>query len=162
MTKYLPYFIYFWLIAMHQVFLADVTSIFGAKINLAVLIVLLVAVYKTEITAVWFGLFVGIIGFAGITEISAWHALVMALIGLIGFHLKEKMNLDSLFARVSFIFCGVFVHNIILLLLEINEGFLSSVANYALTGAFYTTIIGMIFFLIKDGIFTYEKTKSIF
>lgn len=162
MTKYLPYFIYFWLIAMHQVFLADVTSIYGAKINLAVLIVLLVAVYKTEITAVWFGLLVGIIGFAGVTEISAWHALVMALIGLIGFHLKEKMNLDSLFARVSFIFCGVLVHNIILLLLEINDGFLSSVVNYALTGAFYTTIIGMIFFLIKDDIFTFEKTKSIF
>ncbi len=162
MTKYIPYLLYLWLIAMHQVFLADVTSIFGAKINLAVLIVLLIAMYKKEVTATWFGLLVGLIGFAGITEISAWQTLAMALIGLIAFHLKEKMNLDSLFARVSLIFGGVLVHNIILLLLEVNDNLFGSIIQYAITGAVYTTIIGTIFFLIKDGIFTFEKTKTIF
>lgn len=162
MTKFIPFLLYFWLIAMHQVFLADVTSIFGAKINLAVLIVLLIAMYKTEIAATWFGLFVGLIGFAGITEISAWQTLAMALIGLIAFHLKEKMNLDSLFARVSLIFGGTFVHNIVLLLLELNDNLFISILEYALTGAIYTTIIGTIFFLIKDGIFTFEKTKTVF
>ncbi len=161
-TKFIPYFLYFWIIAMHQVFLADVTSIFGAKINLAVLIVLLVSMYKSEITSVWFGLCVGIIGYAGITELSPWHVLVMASIALAAFHIKEKMNLDSLLARVSFIFCGVLVHNIIVLVLEVNDGFLIYVVRYALPGAIYTTIIGTIFFLIKDGVFTFDKTKSIF
>ncbi len=162
MTKLIPYLLYFWLIAMHQVFLADVTSIFGAKINLSVLIVLLVSMYKTETTSVWVGLCVGIIGFAGITNISAWYALEMALIGLSAFHIKEKMNLDSLFARVALILGGTFIHNIIVLLIEINDGLLISIVRYALTGAIYTTIVGTIFFLIKDGIFTLKKTKSIF
>ena len=147
---------------MHQVFMKDITSIFGAQINLAVLVVLLVSMYKSESTSLWFGLCVGIIGFGGIAEISAWQALIMALIGLISFHIKEKMNLDSLFARFSLIFGGVLVHNIILVLIELNDAILLSILQYALTGAVYTTIVGTIFFLIKDGIFTFEKTKSIF
>ena len=162
MTKFIPYFLYLWLIAMHQVFLADVTSIFGVKINLAVLIVLLVSMYKSEIISVWFGLCVGIIGYAGITELSPWIALVMAVLGLTAYHIKEKLNLDSLLARVSLIFGGTLVLNIILLVLEVNDGFLISMAKYALPGAIYTTIIGTIFFLIKDNVFTFDKTKSIF
>ncbi len=162
MTKLLPYFIYFWLIAMHQVFLADVLSIFGAKINLVAMIVLLVAMYKTEISATWFGLCVGIIGFGGITEISAWQALIMALFGLIGFNIKETLNLDSLFARLSLVFSGVLLHNIIMILIELNENILISILNSAITGAVYTTLVCSLFFLIKDGIFTFEKTKSIF
>ena len=162
MIKYIPYFLYFWLIAMHQVFMADITSIIGAKINLAVLTVLLVSMYKSESTSLWFGLCVGIIAFGGITDISAWQALIMALIGLTSFHIKEKMNLDSLFARVCMIFGGVLTHNIILVLFELNDNILMSILRYALTGAVYTTVVGTIFFLIKDGIFTFQKTKTIF
>ena len=160
MTKYIPYLIYLWLIAMHQVFLSDVTSIFGAKINLAVLIVILIAMFKTEISALWFGFIVGIVGFVGMSEIT--HALIMALLGVIAFQLKERMNLESLFAKIMLILGGVLLHNIILLFIELNDGYIQALLTKAFPGAVYTIVIGWIFFLFKDEKLTLRKIKSIF
>ncbi|KAA3635155.1 MAG: hypothetical protein DWP97_05330 [Calditrichaeota bacterium] len=162
MTKYIPYLLYFWLIAMHQVFLSDVTSIFGVKINLPLLIVALVAVYKEEIEILWFGFFVGLIGFQGANDYMIWQVLMVTVIGVVTYHFKERLNLESLFARLILVFSVILVHNIFTLLLELNEGFFNTLFVNALPSAVYTTIFGWIFFLIKNDRLTYKKIKSIF
>lgn len=162
MTKYIPYLLYFWLIAMHKVFLSDLTSIFNVKINMVTLIVVLVAIHKTEITAVWFGSLAGLVAYIGMGSFLPWQVIILGLIGLLTFHFKERLNLESIFAKVLLLFCAVLVHNIILMIKELNSGYLTYFAQYALTGAVYTTVIGWIFFLFKDERITVKKIKSIF
>ena len=68
------------------------------------LILLLVAIYKSEITVLWFGFFAGLIGYLGIFEFFGWQVLLMTLIGVFAFHIKERLNLESMFARMSLLF----------------------------------------------------------
>ena len=162
MTKYIPYLLYFWLIAMHQVFMSDVTSIFGAKINLPLLIVALVAVYKEEVDVLWFGFFAGLIGYLGANNYMVWQVVMITIIGVVTYHLKERLNLDSLFARLILVFSVILVHNVFTLLLELNEGFFHIFLVKALPSAVYTTFFSWIFFLIKNDRLTFKKIKSIF
>ena len=95
MIRILPFLLYLWLVALHQVILGEVVSIYGVGINLPVLLVLLVGLHKSELDTCWFGFFVGMVAFAGLTDMMGWHALVMAIIGYLAYHMRVKINLES-------------------------------------------------------------------
>ncbi|MFQ5452831.1 MAG: hypothetical protein ACE5D6_01430 [Candidatus Zixiibacteriota bacterium] len=162
MTRIIPYILYFWLIAMHQVILKDVTSIFGISINLAVLIIVLATFYKSELVVCWFSFLIGLIAYTADFHIIGWQVVMMVIIGFIAFHIKEKLNLDSLYAKLLLIFGGVLFHNIISLVLSNSDQFFYLFLSKAITGAIYTTIIAWFFFLFKEGKITFQKFKSIF
>jgi len=159
--KFIPYFIYLLLIGMHQVIWKDMTSIYGVVINLAALLVLMVALYKTEAISIWFGFGAGLILSAGGPHLLGWHAIILAVIGLAGFNIRERLNLDSLYTRLLFVFVGIFLHNIILLIIQADEYFYRLWFN-ALFGAIYTSLIAWLFFLVKGGAITFKKIKSFF
>lgn len=164
MSKVIPFLLYLWLIGMHRVFLADVTSIYQVSINLTAFIVLGVALYKSEIVASWFGFSAGIVGYAGLPQpdLLGWHALALAAIGLVAFHVRERLNLDSPHSRLLVVFGGVITHNIMVAILCNPDSFVFLLLSRALPGAVYTTIIAWIFFLFKDRKITAQRLKSIF
>lgn len=160
--KFIPYLLYLWLIGFHEVIGRDVTSIYGCTFNLAALILLLVAYYKAEVSAAWFGLLVGLVLSAGRLDMMGWNSVMFAAVGVGAYHVKERLNLDSMYARLLLILGGVLIINI---LTQVQFG-LESVWFRLLTemipSAIYTTVIGWLFFLFKDGHITYKKVKSIF
>ena len=162
MTKYIPYLIYLWLIAMHQVFLKDLTSILGVTINLTILILLLLSLYKLDITVAWFGFAAGIIAFSGSSFVLGWMVLIMVIIGYLSSYIKERLNLDSFYSRLLLILGGVFIHNMIILLLSHTDNFVLLIFTKVIPGAIYTTVIAWIYFLFKEGKITTRKVKSIF
>lgn len=162
MTRLIPFLLYLWLIALHQVILSDEISVYGVLVNLPVLAVLLVGLYKTELEACWFGFVVGLVAYAGMTQVLGWHALVLALIGFLTFHSRARVNLESVYSKLLLVFTGVLVHNIILLLLSGTDGFLYVLATRGLTGAVYTTLFAWVFFLFKEGKVTFQKFKAMF
>lgn len=162
MIKYLPFLLYLWLIAFFQVVLKDMTSIYGVSINLPMLLVMLVAVYKSELTAIWFGLFVGLTAYAGSGFNFGYQVFIFCAFAFIGFHLKERLNLESLFARLLLVIGGVFTHNLIMILFETPDNFIVNLFVAALPGAIYSTIIAWFFFMVKEERITYKKFKSIF
>ena len=159
--RFIPYFIYLLLIGMHQVIWRDMTTFYGAAINLAALLVLGVALYKTDVIASWFGFTAGIILASGFPNVMGWNALVLAALGLAAFHVKERLNLESLYTKLLLVFVGILLHNILTSLIQAEQYFYQLWLN-ALTGAVYTTVIALIFFLFKEGIVTVKKIKSIF
>jgi len=161
-TRLIPFLLYLWLVAAHQVILSDTISIFGVMVNLPVLVVLLVGLYKTELEACWFGFVAGLVAYAGMTQVLGWHALAMALIGFLTFHSRARVNLESVYSKLLLVFVGVVVHNIFVLLLSGSDGLLYLLVTGALTGALYTTLFAWIFFLFKQGKVTYQKFKAIF
>jgi rod shape-determining protein MreD len=162
MIRLIPFALYFLLLAMHEVFLRDLTSIYGGAINLAALAVILVAVYKREMAAMWFGFCTGLVAFAGIPETFGWHALVLALIGLAAYHVRERLNVESLMAKLLLVAGGVLLHNIASLIIYQTDAFWLRLVINAVTGTVYTTIIAWLFFLLKEGRITAEKVRAIF
>lgn len=163
MIRILPFLLYLWLVALHQVVLNDIFSIYGVvSINLAALVVLLVGLYKSELDACWFGFMVGLVAYAGATSALGWHALVMAGLGYLTFHLRAKVNLESLYSKLLLVFCGVLVHNAVTLIISGSDGAFYLMATRVLPGAVYTSVVAWIFFLFKEGRITFQKFKAIF
>ncbi len=56
MIRLIPFALYILLIALHEVGLRDLITLYGAQISLAPLLVVLVALHKSELAAVWLAL----------------------------------------------------------------------------------------------------------
>jgi len=161
-VRVLPYLIYLLLLAGHVVIFRELTSIWGATINLAAFMVLAVSLYKSELIAAWFGLAVGILLAAQSPQLMGWHAVSLAALGVLGYHVKDQLNLDSLYTRLLFILGGVFLHSIAEIIITGGGQILYRLGTNALPSAVYTVVVAIVFFLFKDGVITYRKFKSIF
>jgi hypothetical protein len=87
---------------------------------------------------------------------------VLAFVGLTAFHVRERLNLDSLLAKLLLMFGGIFFHNIAVLIIDQAGGFLYLLGANALPGAVYTSLLALLFFGFKEGLFTYQRLKAIF
>ncbi len=157
-----PYILYLLMIGLHVVVLREITSVYSVSVNLAALTVLAVALYKSELTAMWLGVMVGLVMAAGDPSHLGWYALMYGMLGLLGYHVRERLNLDSLYAKLLLVIGGVLLVNIVSLTVVGMEDFLSRLFTVAAAGALYTTFVGWVFFLFKEGIITLKKIKSIF
>ncbi len=162
MARLIPYLLYLLLVGLHQVILKDVTLIYNAAINLPAFLVLAIAIYKSETSAAWFGFLVGVVMAAGMHYRIGWHALILASLALATFHFRQRLNLDSMYSRVLLISGGVFVHNILSLVVNQPDAFFYQLWSNALLGAVYTALVVWVFFLFKDGKITFQKFKAIF
>jgi rod shape-determining protein MreD len=160
--RIVPYLLYLLLIAGHATILRDLTSIYGVTVNLTALMVLLVAVYKSELTSLWFGLAAGLVMAAGIPSQLGVQALIMTALAVGAFHARERLNLDSFYAKLLLVIGGVVLHNIALLVLQPGPGFWFLLLTVALPGALYSSLLGWVFFLLKEKRFNWQSIKAIF
>ena len=162
MNRFIPYILYLFLIGFHQVIFKDVTQLFETSINLPVLIVILISIYKSEITSVWFGFFASLVVAATVPNLTGWLCLIMSLLALASHQMCQRLNLDSMLSRLLLIAAAIFIYNVILLIINYSDSFLYLLLMNSLLGAIYTTIVAWIFFMFKDGHVTYQKIKAIF
>lgn len=160
--RVIPYLLYLLLLAAHVVITRDLTAIYGVTINLAALMVLVAALYKTELIAAWFGLALGIVLGAASPALLGWHALALVALGVFGYHVKERLNLDNMYTRLLFVLGGVFLHNVMELLINGGDALFLQLGTNALPSAVYTVVAAYLFFVFKDGVITYQKFRSIF
>ena len=162
MTRYIPYLAYAVLIGFHDVILADLTSIAGIKINLAILVVAALALYKSEIESAWAGFFLGILSSSVRPELIGWNALVMAFIAVAVVRSRRKLNLESIMSRVSVITGAVLAFTLYQAILEGFSLLLWRLVTYVVPVVIYTALVAWLFFLIKDGKVTMRKAREIF
>ncbi|HOP07871.1 MAG TPA: hypothetical protein PLF13_11345 [candidate division Zixibacteria bacterium] len=161
--RVLPFLSYLLLLSLHCVITADLTSIYTASIDLAALLTLIVALYKGEFTALWFGFVAGLFGAAaGPAYTLGWQALVLAGIGLVGYHVRGRLNLDSLLARLGFIGGGVLLHCIASILIDGGYDFFYQLGVRAIPSMIYTVIVAWLFFLFKEKRITFQKIKALY
>ena len=65
MTRFIPFVLYLLLIAMYEVIWRDFTALYMIAINVPALLVVIVSIYKSELTAAWFGFLAGMVLSAG-------------------------------------------------------------------------------------------------
>jgi rod shape-determining protein MreD len=160
--RVIPYILYLLLVAMHVVIWRDITSIYGVTVSLSALLVVLVALYKDFVTAAWFGFFAGLVSAAALPHLLGWYALIMAGLAVAVSYTKEQLNLDTIRPRLLLVAGGILLYNLVSLGVSRSGGFLTLSWTSAVLGAAYTTLIAWLFFLVKEGVITVKKIKSIF
>jgi len=158
----IPYLLYLFFISGYEILLRDHLIVAGVTINLAALMVVAVATYKSELTSMWFGFAVGLVLGASEPRLMGWYTLATATLGLTAFYLRTRLNLDSLKARLILVFGGVLTYNIALLVIHWSNQFLLRVFDTALLGAIYTVLLAWVFFSVKDGRWTMARLRSLF
>ncbi|RME29524.1 MAG: hypothetical protein D6800_02550 [Candidatus Zixiibacteriota bacterium] len=158
----IPYLLYLFLIACYEILLRPPLTFAGVSICLAPLLVVTVAVYKSELTSLWFGFAVGLLLGAADPRFMGWLTLSTATLGLMAFYIRTRLNLDSLKARLLLVFGGVFTYNIVLLIIHWSHQFILRVFDTALPDAIYTLLLAWVFFCIKDGRWTLARFKALF
>ena len=162
MVRLIPYILYLFLLGCHQVVLDDLTSLFGAHILLAPLLIVLVALYKAELTTVWFGFCVGLVATLGAPSAMGAQALVAAALGMAAYQMRVRLNIESLYSRLLLLLVIVMTYDLAWLLINRTDGDGWLAMLYALSNTLLTTFVGWIFLLIKDGRLTLSRLKSIF
>jgi len=160
--RIIPYILYLLLISLHAVILDDATRIYTAWINLPALIVLLVAIYKNDMAATWFGFFAGLIWAGALPSQMGWYALMTAAIALAACFVRERLNLDSMRAKYLLLIGGLLVHNLGGLIISRSDAFWHLLWSSVLLGAVYTSLFGWLFFLVKEEYLTVKRFKALF
>ena len=158
----IPYFIYLLLGAFHEVVFRDRTAIYGVTFNLPILLVLGVALYKSERAAVWFGFLVGLVAAASRPDLTGWYGLVTAVVAGLAFHIRERLNVESRASKMLIVFVGTLVYNLVTAMIEGLDGFGYHLYRLLLPGTLYTVIVAWIFFMFKEGRVTTQKIKAMF
>lgn len=162
MIRALPFLLYLLLIGCHQVILSDLTSIGSATINLAALVALLVALYKSEFAALWFGFLAGFVAAAVAGSQAGWFALSLAIIAMVAFHVRQRLNLESVYSRLLVVLGGCLVVELLWLMVEQSDSWTYLILVRVLPSAVYTTVVGWVYFLFKERVVTYQKIRELF
>lgn len=160
--RIIPFILYLFLLAFHNSILSDMTSILGARIDLAVLIVALVALYKSEVVSLWFALMVGIIMGTLRLDLMPWEMLVLGASSLMTSQVRLRVNLDSMTTRMIILAALIFIHQVIISLIISASGILYASYKMILPAVIFTLIPGWLYFQFKDGNITWGKIRSLF
>jgi rod shape-determining protein MreD len=162
MIRLIPYLLYLLLIAMHEVIWREVTGLYFFALNIPAIVVVCVAIYKSETVAIWFGFFAGIVIAAPDPGTMGWQALVMSLIGGAIYHIREKLNLESIYSKLLLIVGAVLVHNLASVIISGTDRLFYMLWSYCLPSAAYSTLAAWVFFLFKERRITSQKVRSVF
>ena len=160
--RVIPYILYLFLITFHSIILSDIVSILGARLNMLILIIVIIGLFKSETESIWFGLTAGIIVGSTRLDLMPWEVLVITIIAVAVKQVSSRINLESLASKVAVLACSVFLHEVIITLIISTEEFFFLLIRYILPGTAYTVLVGLIFFLIKDGRISRQKIKALF
>ena len=163
--RFIPYILYLLMIAFYRTNLIGLFSIDGAEIYLTALMVLLVALNKDYLTALWFAFAAGLIYDAPDPSHLGVHMLILIGVGVAASEAKERVNLESIKSRLLLLILGLFIYSIPYTLIYATSGtseFFRLMIRVALPSVLYSAVIGWMFFMIQTGRLSFKRLKSIF
>ncbi len=160
--KVIPYILYLSLLAFFYSILSGLTIICGASIDLAVILVMLIAIYKSELTALWFAVFAGIIAGTIRLDLMPWEILILAVAALVINQVSRRMNLESIISRMIILGGFALIHGVAINLIIYSDDIIFTFYRISLTSAVYTMVIGWLIIMCLDGRITLAKFKALF
>lgn len=161
-SRLLPYVLYLYLIAFHQSLVGDLFAIWGVDIATGALAIMLVAVYKPQTVAVWFGAAVAVLISTGDSIGAAITMVIAAALAVGAEYFKSRLNLESMTARLSVVFVGCLVFETTTAILFSGTGLVYSWFRFTVPSVVYTTLWALLFFMVKDGIISRSRFSKLF
>ncbi len=137
-----------------QTFIADAVTIGGIKLDLSIVILVYVALRRGPVSGVIFGFLIGLLADIFTPQVLGGGALVKCLIGFGVGSFKDNLYLDSFYSKGGMIFFALILNDLLYYLFTggLNSSLSETLIGYTLFSALYTSIVGMLIFLVLGGI----------
>jgi len=132
-----------------QSLLSGVVTIMGVKFDLAIVILVYLALTRGPTYGLIFGFLIGLLLDVFTPQTLGWGALVKCLIGFTVGSFKDNLYLESLYSKGGVIFFALILNDFLYYIFAsgVNATTFRILGNYSLPSAFYTSIVGMLIFL---------------
>jgi rod shape-determining protein MreD len=139
---------------LFQSLLSEVVTIRGAKLDLAIILLVFIALTRGPKYGVIFGFFIGLLLDVYTPQTLGWGALVKCLIGFVVGNFKDNLYLESLYSKGGLIFFTLAFNDLLYYIFAtgINTSTFRILVNYSLPSAFYTSVVGMLLFFMVSRI----------
>ena len=162
LARLIPFALYLALIACYQILLVEPLSLWGAHIALSSLMALLVAVYKTETVAIWFAVSAMFLTHTGDPAAAGVMMIVATVVVIAANYLKSRLNMESLMSRLTITITGCLILELLRAAFVSTTDLLFVYVRYTLPSVGYTSVVALVFFLIKDGYITSRRVREMF
>lgn len=150
----LPYIGLLFLIGFFEVILRAPLTIWNAQMELPIMLVVLVAMYQDDLTALWFGFFAGLVAGAGNIALVGLSSLVFAGIGYASYHLRNRLNLASRPARLLLVIVAVLLFRLTFLIIDPGQRQLPMLWMQILPSLIFSSLVAWLCLKIAD---TFEE-----
>ncbi len=134
---------------LFQSLLSDMVTIMGVKFDLAIIILVCIALTRGPTYGLIFGFLIGLLLDVLTPQTLGWGALVKCLIGFTLGNFKDNLYLESLYSKVGVIFFALILNDFLYYIFTsgVNATTFRILSNYSLPSAVYTSIVGALIFL---------------
>lgn len=160
--RVIPYILYLYLLAFHYTILSGVVAVWGVTVDLTALMVILVGLYKSETTALWFAVGAAVVSGTLRLDLMPWELFLLGSTALVVSRVSIKMNLESITSRLIILGGFLFIHQLAITLLTSPDDIVFMLYRSIVPCTLYSLIIGWFYFQFKDGRITWQKVKSLF
>jgi len=131
-----------------QSLLSDLVTLMGVKFDLAIVILVYIALTRGSTYGVVFGFLIGLLLDVLSPQTLGLGALVKCLIGFSVGSFKDNLYLESFYSKAGVIFFALILNDFLYNIFAsgVNASTLGILINHSLPSAFYTSIVGMFIF----------------
>ncbi len=142
------------ILILFQSLLSGVVIIAGIKFDLAIVILVYVALTRGANYGLVFGFLIGFLLDIFTPQTLGLGALVKCLIGFTLGSFKDNLYLESLYSKGGLIFFALILNDFLYYIFTtgVNSSIFRILGNYSLPSAFYTSMVGMLIFLAASKI----------
>ena len=137
------------ILILFQSLLSGAVTIIGVKLDLAIVILVYIALTRGSTYGVIFGFLIGLLSDVLPPQTLGWGALVKCLIGFTVGSFKDNLYLESLYAKGGVIFFALILNDFLYYIFSsgVNVSTFRILGHHSLPSALYTSIVGMLVFL---------------
>lgn len=148
-SKILSGAVILFILILFQSLLSDLVTIMGFKFDLAIVILVYIALTRGPSYGVIFGFLIGLLLDVLNPQAMGWGALVKCLIGFAVGSFKDNLYLESVYSRGGLIFFALMFNDFLYYIFVTgpNAATLRILSNYSSVSALYTAAVGMLLFL---------------
>ena len=152
-------FLLFILVIFQSIF-SEVVTIKGIRLDLAVLILVYVALTKGPVQGVIFGFLIGLLLDVFTPQRLGLGALIKSLVGFTVGNFKDNLFLESSYSKGAIVFLSVTLNDLLYHLLSegVTPFAFNTILYYSLPSALYTCGAGVLFFIILEKKFPLSLT----
>ena len=149
-SKVLSGILVLFLLILFQSLLSGVVTIAGIKLDLAIIILVYLALKRGRNYGLVFGFFIGFLSDVFTPETLGLGALVKCLIGFTLGSFKDNLYLESLHSKGAVIFLTLLLNDLLYYLITtgVSDSTFRVLSRYSLPSALYTSVVGMLIFLV--------------
>jgi rod shape-determining protein MreD len=137
------------ILVFFQSLLSEVVTIMGIKFDLAIVILVYIALNRGPNYGMAFGFLIGFLLDIFTPQTLGWGALVKCLIGFTMGSFKDNLYLESLYSKGGVIFFALMVNDFLYYIFAngVNASTFRILGHASVPSAFYTSIVGVLIIL---------------